>query len=716
MSGDKQQRYRFHTPAQWSACLFSQTDADFLASGKGVRPLPPFGTAPTLFPASNAFAPAITCEGETVFVDHERSLVRLAPDSDQLMAEAAPAGLAKAGRIVTTSNAFWVAAQSGAALYAFEIETLTRIVEVDLTPRRVIDIASDGRDAVYVLVEDADGVRALHLSRTGRVTGATVFGGIADATAFVYLRQTERFVVLVNGGQQRLYWFAKTGGRAVMGRAVGALHPCFTAEYLGSDSRNRVLVAGTDSAADGGRSFVLILDGDGLSIDELAIEPADAPITGLAATRDTVLVTGRRGLLRFAAGQAVPDGSSAQQCVVLTPVLSSPDRVDGRRWLRVDATAQLAAGAAIEISYAAPKDDDPDTWARLKGIAADATRSMSARIDAIRSEPDVWSEATVFHGTNESAATPTIYSAKLFDVHAQYVWVSVKLIASSGAALPMLQQLDVLYPGLTLMQRLPAIYQRDEAKPGSFLRSLVGVVEATTQDIDARVGSMGSKINPSTAPVEWLNFVARWLGVPWDDGLSEAQKRAVVTHASDLLKARGTRAGVEQLLACLLPEKPRRFRVTDATADFGFAILGGPSAAGAALPAIIGGATMWTTTLDNTSRLGCMRLPCDGQTTDAALPFAGTVQVEVAATATERVAWQPWLRALIEQMIPLTARLQFRWVGLDALRSDRLDGSLVLDSTVDPTVGTDTMTNVVRLPERGTRLSASGSSLSTRLL
>jgi hypothetical protein len=227
---------------------------------------------------------------------------------------------------------------------------------------------------------------------------------------------------------------------------------------------------------------------------------------------------------------------------------------------------------------------------------------------------------------------------------------------------------------------------------------------------------MGSKINPSTAPVEWLNFVARWLGVPWDDGLSETQKRAIVTRAPDLLEARGTRAGVEQFLECLLPEEPRRFRVTDATADFGFAILGGPTAAGVALPAIIGGATQWTTTLDSTSRLGCMRLPCDEQTTDAALPFAGTVQVEVAASAIERVAWQPWLRALIEQMIPLTARLQFRWVGLDALRSDRLDGSFVLDSMSDPTIGTDTVTNVARLPERGTRLSASGSTLSTRLL
>jgi len=716
MTGDKQRRYRFATAAQWNACLFSQADADFLAGGNGMRPVPPFATTPTVFAANDAFAPAVTCAGEIVFVDHQHSLVRLAPGSDQLMAEAAPAGLAKANRVITTPNAFWVASESGAALRAYEIETLTRVVEVEMTPHRVIDIAGDGRDAVYALVEDPDGVRALHISRTGRVTGTTTFEGIADAKAFVYLRQTERFVVLVDGGQQRLYWFAKTGGRPLIGRAVGALHPCFTVEHLGTDFRNRVLAAGEDSAADGGRTFVLILDGDGLSIDELAIDPADAPITGLVATRETVLVTGRRGLLRFAASEVVPDGVSALQSVVLTPVLSSPDRVDARRWLRVDATAQLTAGAAIEITYAAPKDEDPDTLARLKAIAADTSRSMSARIDAMRSEPGVWSQATVFHGTSDPGAAPAIYSAKLFDVHAKNVWVSVKLIASSGAGLPVLQQLDVLYPGLTLMQRLPAIYQREESKPGSFLRSLVGVVEATTQDIDARVGSLGSKINPSTAPVEWLNFVARWLGVPWDDGLSETQKRAIVKHAPDLLKARGTRAGVEQLLACLLPETPRRFRVTDATADFGFAILGGPGAAGAALPAIIGGATKWSTMLNETSLLGCMRLPCDGQTTDAALPFAGTVQVEVAASATERVAWQPWLRALIEQMIPLTARLQFRWVGLDALRSDRLDGSLVLDSVADPTVGTDTMTNVVRLPERGTRLSASGSSLSTRLL
>ena len=207
-----------------------------------------------------------------MFADHAHSLVRLAPGSDQLMAEAAPAALVNAERIVATSKALWVASESGTAVYAYEVESLTRVVEVDLTPHRAIDIAGDGQDGVYALVVGGHGVRALHISRSGRVTGTIAFDGITDAIAFVYLRQTERFVLLTND-RQRLYWFAGTGGRSVAARALGAMHPCFTADVLGSDSRNRVLVGGADGAADGGRSFVLILDGDGLSIDELPIDP-----------------------------------------------------------------------------------------------------------------------------------------------------------------------------------------------------------------------------------------------------------------------------------------------------------------------------------------------------------------------------------------------------------------------------------------------------------
>src|SRR5438045_8287662 len=101
----------------------------------------------------------------------------------------------------------------------------------------------------------------------------------------------------------------------------------------------------------------------------------------------------------------------------------------------------------------------------------------------------------------------------------------------------------------------------------------------TTQGLDERIASMGSLINPSSAPEPWLDFIARWLGVPWDDELPLKYKKALVNRAPELAKTRGTRAGLEALLGALLPGS-RRFRVTDNTADSGFAVVGGASCDG----------------------------------------------------------------------------------------------------------------------------------------
>ena len=123
-------------------------------------------------------------------------------------------------------------------------------------------------------------------------------------------------------------------------------------------------------------------------------------------------------------------------------------------------------------------------------------------------------------------------------------------------------------------------------------------------------------MHPSTAAGPWLDFIARWLGLPWDDALAEEQKRRIVARASDLARGRGTRAGLETLLDCLMPGTPRRFRVTDATADFGFATVGGEACRGSALPALLGGRTQWSAELDSSAVLGRMRLPCAGQLDD----------------------------------------------------------------------------------------------------
>ena len=701
--------YRFSTAAQWNACEFERADRD--SSPIGLRPFAPFATPPVLFRTAGAHAPAITRTGEILWRDDAGALHRLGRWDDVPDTSPAPAAIARAERIVATSRGLWVASDRPVSVQLYEEDTLTRLLTVPIPDPRILDITGDGRGGVYALVERG----AAHVSgaaphvipsvsegpgREGRVTRAAqppgpslplgmtriAFLGIAHPIAFVFLRRAERFVVLTDERPQRLHWFPAQGGAALLSITLATLRPCFTAHVLGTDSTSRVFVAGADEATFGGAARVLSLDGDGRLVGDVPLDPLDAPATGVAAARDKLVVTGRRGLLRFTTAATVPDEAGEVRSAVVTPVLHAPDREDARRWLRIEASASLPPGSTIEISFAASDD------------AEDRER--------------VWRAPVVFHG-GESPATPFV--APLFDIRERFLRVRVALSAAPGARLPELSELAVLYPGRTLMENLPGIYQRAEAQPGSFLRSLVGVLETTTQGLDARIAALGSLAHPSTAPEEWLDFVARWLGLPWDDGLALEQKKAILGRAPELARGRGTRAGLEALLGSLIPGTPRRFRVTDATADFGFATVGGDGCTGSALPAMLGGFTRWSAELDERAVLGFMRLPCPGQVDDGTFQLAGKVRVEIAATAEERAAWEPWLLALITEMVPLTARVDLRWVVAQALRRDRLGDPLTLEEPPAPLLGTGAVTGLARLPEGGARLSGSGPDIGTRL-
>lgn len=715
MKADRLKSYRFATDAQWKSCVFVQTDRQSLRKGEGVRPFAPYSQPATLYRSSGCYAPAITEAGEILWRDDQGALDRLTSCDYAPEKSCAPGLLAQAKRIVPTRSGLWVIGKPPDVIELYETDTLTRLLTVKRPDEKIIDIASDGHDSIWLLIEDKDGCHAVPIDPRGDNVQTVDFKGISDAKAFVYLRRKKRFVVLAGEQYPKLYWFDAEGGPARFSLQVAALHTCFKADVLGSDSSDKVFLAGADGDQEH-RAYVLILDADGNSLGDVLLDSKDAPATGIAASRTSLLVTGPRGLLQFFVAAVVPEGADHVQCMLMTPLLFSPDREDRRRWLRVEATANLPEGSTLDISWTAT-DDDVVTRDLQKAMATDDSIPASQVVAKVMNYPDLSRGQTVFHGSaaTEEQRDKAVYSAKLFDVKERYLWVCVSLTAASGVRLPVLSELNVFYPGRTLMEDLPSIYQREEEQPDSFLRALVGVLETTTHGLDRRIGSMGSHVHPATATEPWLDYIARWLGVPWDDALTLEQKKAIVMRAPDIAKLRGTRAGLEALLEALIPGSPPRFRVTDATADFGFAVVGGESCAGTALPAILGGNSRWQPQLNLSAVVGWLRLPCGGQFEDSASRLAGRVQVEVVATAAERQAWSPWLLALITEMSPLTARVALRWVTAQSFRTDRLDGTMTLESPPEPHLGTDAITGLAILPERGVRLSACGAPMGTRL-
>ena len=67
-------RYRFHTRAQFDACLFSLADR----TGDGLRPFAPYGPA-TLIPTKGGHAPVITPAGEILWRNDAGALYRVSP-------------------------------------------------------------------------------------------------------------------------------------------------------------------------------------------------------------------------------------------------------------------------------------------------------------------------------------------------------------------------------------------------------------------------------------------------------------------------------------------------------------------------------------------------------------------------------------------------------------------------------------------------------------
>ena len=130
---------------------------------------------------------------------------------------------------------------------------------------------------------------------------------------------------------------------------------------------------------------------------------------------------------------------------------------------------------------------------------------------------------------------------------------------------------------------------------------------------------------------------------------------------------------------------------------------------------LLGGHTQWNTELDASAVLGRMRLPCAGQVDDGVRHITGRIRVDVAASGDERRAWEPWLAALINEMVPVTARVQLRWISPQSLRGTPRVGSMVLEAPTTPHLGSDAITGIARLPERGTHITSTGADVGTRL-
>jgi phage tail-like protein len=662
-------RYLFGTAVQWAAGLL--TGGAFGASG--FAPAQGLASAPQLVWSGDANALAATVAGEVYWRDATGTLHWLSDgDPPEICGDAPSTGaLGQARLIVVTGSLLWVAGADPTTITAYDRRSFQQLAET-APGGDVRDIAGD-HHGVAALIADSAGPRVVHASVDGRVQPVPL--PPLDGNPALLARAGARFVV-ADFSPSRLRWgipAERTTGTWVdlpfdtLGHGAG-----LTATALASFPGTGVALVCSDR--------LILLSPDGTVIKDAALPATIGVVHDVAAAGAAVWLATATGLWRWDL-IANEDGTSPAEASFLTPTLRSPLGVESG-WLRAEIEATLPPGATLACHVAS---GDGTLAGQAQVIIANATLAPAAKVAQLLALLP-WSQPIqVGAGLDQPAAAtpspaPDPFVLPLHNVTDEYLWLRLVVTGSAGTQVG---SLGVLYPQLSLMQRLPAIYQ---AAPRPHLRGLVALFDAIEQGLDRRIATLGSLNAADTAPDGWLDYLASWLGLPWEAGVSADIRRAMLVAAPDLLATRGTVAGLRQLLGVLLPGRP--VRLTDA-AGFTPALLPRPGEAGSAAAPILLGRSQDITRL-NVAVLGKTRLrPC-GPQDDPLLRMSGWLVIKVGATDTERSALGDALSRLVAAYVPAGVSPVLRWLTWPPGGAGRrLDEDLTLQSERAAVLGQD---------------------------
>lgn len=108
-----------------------------------------------------------------------------------------------------------------------------------------------------------------------------------------------------------------------------------------------------------------------------------------------------------------------------------------------------------------------------------------------------------------------------------------------------------------LRAQLPVIYA-----DGDFATRLVSAFESVLDPLVATLDNLPEHFDAAYAPRDVLELMTDWLALERDELRSGEERRRILQRAPELMRLRGTRAGIELALELAFPDVP--FRVQDA--------------------------------------------------------------------------------------------------------------------------------------------------------
>ena len=145
----------------------------------------------------------------------------------------------------------------------------------------------------------------------------------------------------------------------------------------------------------------------------------------------------------------------------------------------------------------------------------------------------------------------------------RYLWLRLSLLGD-GSSSPEISKAKVYYPRSSSLKYLPAVYRADPVS-GDFLDRFLSIFDTLRRGTSGTITDIARYFDPKASPanrrnaggVDFLSWLASWLGMTLKNGWPVAMRRGLVENAHRLYALRGTPEGLRLHIALYAGVQPR---------------------------------------------------------------------------------------------------------------------------------------------------------------
>jgi phage tail-like protein len=204
------------------------------------------------------------------------------------------------------------------------------------------------------------------------------------------------------------------------------------------------------------------------------------------------------------------------------------------QWHRVVLGGSIPAGASVEVQ----------------------TMTSEVELDAgeLAALPlETWQTRTVATGTGDGDWDCLVRSGP-----GRFLWLRL-LFKGDGFVTPVLERIVVEFPRITSRRYLPAVFSAEPVS-ADFTDRFLSIFDTTLRGIERTLDTEARFFDPRSAPVtrrraddvDFLTWIASWIGITLDRHWPEARRRRYVEEAAALYAVRGTPEGLRRALLLYL--------------------------------------------------------------------------------------------------------------------------------------------------------------------